>query len=206
MRNTMLLCALLLAGCPEAPPTSTSTTAGGEAPDNPAGPPANGEGVPEPEAGARPTNARFEINEGEGVILSGTISYPGAKTGTMRMDFLTLAESSHPQLAHAASLPGLGPYSIEIPKDYGELHIVAFIDVDGDGPTPSDPAATTKIVVGSEPLSGVDLALSDTPDLGELTPGATHNPTPTEGGAPPADGSPPADGAPPAGEAPPAQP
>ncbi|MEY3213198.1 MAG: hypothetical protein RIT28_3679, partial [Pseudomonadota bacterium] len=148
----------------------------------------------------RASSGRFTVVEGEGVAFSGTVSYPGEKKGSIRLDFLTQEGNQPPNLVHAVSLPKLGEFSVELPKDYGQLHVVAFIDVDGDGPNASDPAALATLTVGVEPITGVALALSDTPDLGALTPGAN--------GAAPGEGAPTGEGAP-AGEggaaAPPAE-
>lgn len=209
MRFMMTCCALLfLTACPEKPkddgelPETTGPTAG----------PTEGvpDGGPPPPDGERPNNAQFEVAEGEGVTLSGTITYAGDQSGQLRMDFLTVAENSHPSLVHAMSIDAVGPFSIEVPKDFGELHLVSFIDVAGDGPSPTDPAATAKVSIGSEDVGDITLALSDEPDLGELTPGGpADGPAPTPGEAPaenaPPEGAPegaPPEGAPPEGAPP----
>lgn len=179
---------LLLTACPETTPPEA--TPGGDAPG--AGAPGEagappGEGAAGP-MGKRPEEARFTVVEGEGVVFSGTVSYPGDKKGSIRLDFLTQEGNQPPNLVHAVSLPKLGEFSVELPKDYGQLHVVAFIDVDGDGPNASDPAALATLTVGVEPITGVALALSDTPDLGALTPGSN--------GAAPGEGAPAGEGAP----------
>lgn len=198
---------LLLTACPETtPPAATPGAEGpGGAPGGEGGAPPEGAAGP---MGKRPEEARFNVVEGEGVAFSGTVSYEGAKKGSIRLDFLTQEGNQPPNLVHAVSLPKLGEFSVELPKDYGQLHVVAFIDVDGDGPNASDPAAMATLTVGVEPITGVALALSDTPDLGALTPGS-NGAAPGEGGGPPPEGGgpPPAEGgAPPAeGAAPPAE-
>jgi hypothetical protein len=209
-RFLITLCSalLLLTACPETTPPEA--TPGGDAPG--AGGPGEagappGEGAAGP-MGKRPEEARFTVVEGEGVVFSGTVSYPGDKKGSIRLDFLTQEGNQPPNLVHAVSLPKLGDFSVELPKDYGQLHVVAFIDVDGDGPNASDPAALATLTVGVEPITGVALALSDTPDLGALTPGSNgaapgEGAPPGEGGAaaPPTEGAtPPAEGATPPAE------
>ncbi|MCK6519521.1 hypothetical protein L6R46_31210, partial [Myxococcota bacterium] len=163
-RFLITLCSalLLLTACPETTPPEA--TPGGDAPG--AGGPGEagappGEGAAGP-MGKRPEEARFTVVEGEGVVFSGTVSYPGDKKGSIRLDFLTQEGNQPPNLVHAVSLPKLGDFSVELPKDYGQLHVVAFIDVDGDGPNASDPAALATLTVGVEPITGVALALSDT--------------------------------------------
>jgi hypothetical protein len=49
--------------------------------------------------------------------------------------------------------------------------MVAFIDVEKDGPSASDPAALQTIEIEEDALSDIVLALSDEPDLGGFTPG-----------------------------------
>jgi len=159
--------------------------------------------------------AKFEVTPGEGVKLSGTITYTGSKTGAVHVDFLRAPENgSYPELVHSISIEALGPWEVEAPKGTGKLGIVAYVDIAGDGPNDGDPAARVPglVDVASDAVTGLDVTLSDTPDLGEFTPGkGDHGPTPgggTPGGeaVPGGAGAPPAGaGAPPAGGAPPAE-
>jgi len=173
---------LLLTACPESPgpdgPSAGGPEAGG---GGPGGPAPNGSGAGTGEG--RPDHAHFEVKEGEGVTLSGSIAYDGDSEGAVRLDFLVQDEGTAPRLVHAESLSSTGPWSIEVPQDYGELHIVGFLDPDADGPSPTDPAASITITVGSEPLTDLELTLIDDPDLGSLTPGTP----PAAGGEPPKD-------------------
>lgn len=193
MRLLPSVCVLLvLTACPENPPAAS-----GEAPG--ATPDAVGRTVDDAAtapAGKRPEDARWELGEGEGVTISGTLGYAGARTGAVRMDFVTQEGNQPPNLVHAASIKALGEFSVQAPKDFGKVHIDAFIDVAGDGPSGDDPSAAVSLEVGAEPIAGLAIELSDTPDLGALTPGA--DPPPPE--APP-EGAPGAGAAPPAGEA-----
>ena len=195
----------LLAGCPDPNPTGqfpTTTTGGGAgsggapaAGDNPGG------------GGTAPNSARFTVEEGNAVRLTGTISYEGAVTGRMQLDFLTLGDGGRPMLVNSQQVQGVGKWTAKVPKEFGELYIVAFIDKDGDGPSPTDPAGRTvePLVIGAEDIKDVELVLSDEPDLGPLTPGGTGalpGSVPTPDGpapdGPPPDGPPP-DGPPPEG-------
>lgn len=171
---------LLLTACPETPPAGTeqdvpATDAVGRTVDDAGGAP----------MGKRPEDARREPAEGEGVAITGTISYPGTQQGTLRMDFVTQEGNQPPNLVHAATVKAMGEFQVMAPKDFGQVHIVAFIDIKGDGPTADDPAAVATVDIKTEALPGVILALSDTPDLGALTPGA-EPPAPT----PPPEGQP----------------
>jgi hypothetical protein len=196
---TCVSMALLLAGCPESPGPEGP---GGEGPGagGPGGPPPGGPGAGGPEG--RPDNAHFDVAEGEGVTLSGTMSYDGEQAGSIRLDFLVIdAGGTAPKLMHAESLNEMGAWSLDVPKDFGELIVVGFIDADADGPSPTDPAATVTLDVAGENMPDIELKLVDDPDLGTLTPGVHGGPgadgeAPPEGGP---DGAPP-DGAPPEGE------
>ena len=226
---------LVLVGCPD--PTAapegggmSDKPMGGGAPGEPGQPgqpgmggPPGGEGGPT----GRPTAPGFQVTAGEGVKLTDSLSYTGTKTGVYRIDFLKQSEqASFPELVHSIELPAPGPWEVEAPKDAGEFWVVSFLDANGNGPDPSEPAARVKdlVRIGTEPIGGLDLVLSDDPDLGELKPNAKEGPPGTlppggemkpgetppggapPGGAPPGSvppGAPPTDaGAPPAGAPP----
>lgn len=139
-----------------------------------------------PEAAANGTS--FDFTNGE-VLLSGTVSYEGEKTGRIRLDLLTQEGIAAPMLVSAEEAPALGPFQLKVPKGFGQLHILGFIDAAGDGPSPDDPAGKVTIEIGEVDIEGLELVLSEDPDLGVLRPGP-----PPEG----QDGGPPG-GAPPEG-------
>ena len=201
VRCTSLALALLwLTACPESPKATDATApvatdgvpaATGSDPAPPPGgtAPAPGdasEGPPD-QPGRPPADVAFQLGEGEAVELSGVLRYAGDAEGAIRLDFLTLEEGQPPALAHTMGLDRAGGFEVEAPKGFGEVHIVAFIDLDGDGPSPGDPAGTVKLEIGDEDLGDIELVLDDDPDLGELTPGAgADGPTPQgDGEAPP---------------------
>lgn len=170
---------------------------------------------PEMGSAAHPDDARWKVKAGEGVSIQGNVSYTGAAPeGAVRIDVLTQAGEAPPHLVSAETLEGMGAFSFQAPKDFGEVHLVAFIDRTGDGPSPDDAAATTKVNIATLDIAGLELVLTDEPDLGGLTPGSPpgENGQPGDappegqegegtGEGPPPDGQPPADG--PGGEGPP---
>jgi hypothetical protein len=186
---------LILCGCPDPNPTG-SYTAEGATEGAASGAAGGAGGAAPPPGGTRPDDARFKLGPDEGVAMGGMLSYAGDKTGRLQLDFLTRDPDQPPRLVHTVQLKGPGPWTTRVPKDYGPIYVVAFIDIDGDGPSATDPAAATlePVVVGAEDLTTVDLTLSDAPDLGELTPGGGGKPPQPEG--PPADGAPSPDAAP----------
>lgn len=213
----------LLAGCPDPTGTSAGPTGGpgaqggpppaggpGGGPGGPGGGP-GGPGGPGGGPGAPPPDGKnpgqFQVTAGEGVVLKGAFTYAGAKTGDYRIDFLTMEPGKPPLLAHALTLDAPGPWTVEAPKGFGAVYVVAFVDQEKDGPSPTDPAGrlAEAVTIGDQPLEGLEIVLSDTPDLGDLTPnlGPGTPPPPGGEGAPPAgaEGGPPdgAAGVPPAG-------
>ncbi|MCB9776949.1 MAG: hypothetical protein H6742_00120 [Alphaproteobacteria bacterium] len=176
---------------PETPPADGVADAAGMQPLDPA----MGEGGgPPPEGGvSAPT-----WGEGDKVTVSGTIVYTGKAEGPLRIDILYAGEKTGP--AYTMGLGEPGAFSVEAPKGTGPVNIVAFVDVAGDGPSPTDPAGrtATPVTIGSSEVKGITIKISDDPELGDLTPG---------GGGPPA-GALPEGGAPDGGktDAPPAGP
>jgi hypothetical protein len=173
---------LLPAGCPDPAGTTASTPAvelpaGAEGTSGTPGAEAVGGTPKEGSAGAPSAIAAppvgFVTKEGEGVKVVGTLSYPGAKTGRIRIDFLRMSATQPPQLAHTVELPKFGAWSVTAPKDFGDLRVVGFLDQTGDGPSRDDPAFAwpSIVTVATDTVEGIELVLSDSPDLGELTPG-----------------------------------
>ena len=206
--STLLLGSILTLALTACPQTQTPQGQGG-------GKGEAGEqgGPPEMGSAAHPDDARWKVAADEGVSLQGSVSYGGeAPEGAVRIDVLTQAGEAPPHLVSAETLDGLGAFTIRAPTGFGEVHLVAFIDSTGDGPSPDDAAATVKVDIGSEDILGLELTLSDDPDLGGLTPGSPPGedgkpPATPEGeagkGPPPgegAEGLPPGEGAPPTGE------
>lgn len=153
----------------EAPPAMGDVGAPGApgAPGTPGTP--GGPGTP-PEGGARPTSPSFQVAAGEGVKVSGTVTYGGAAaTGKVKIDFLRHAEGAQfPELLHSVTLAGPGAFEVEAPKDAGKLMVVAFMDANDNGPDPAEPRAPAQeIVVGTAPVTGLTLALTENPDAGD---------------------------------------
>jgi len=151
---------------------------------------------------------------GEGVSVQGSVSYAGeVPGGAVRIDVLTQVKDAPPHLVSAETLEGLGEFTFQAPSDFGEVHLVAFIDRTGDGPSPDDPAATVKLDITTQDVAALELVLTDEPDLGDLTPGSPPDGAgqPTDGqagdqqgdGPPPEEGAGPGDDGPPGGEGPP---
>lgn len=216
MRIHALLLPLLLLGCPApetAPETGTATGGGGEtataeapvadpaATGDPAtaGDPAAeaaavgvAEGAPLPDSAGIPqveaTPSTGEPGAGQ-VALSGTLSYEGSKEGQLRIEFLQVSDGGPPTMVHYEPIAALGEWVAFAPVNAGEIRVVAFLDQAGDGASSDDPGAAwpEPVEVGSDPITGIDLVLSDTPDLGDLAP-KDHmdagTPPPGDGAAP----------------------
>jgi hypothetical protein len=206
----ILTCFIGLAGCPEpvpVPGAGTGDAAGGAGAGPDGGP--GGVGAPDP-GGNSPNQARWAVKQGEGVTLSGTFAYEGVKTGKYRMDFRATPENGGPPgLVHTLELQGPGEWTTSAPKNAGKVDIIAFIDVDGDGPTEGDPAGATPdpIEVLEAPIADISIPVTDEPEEWVTNPRAkwpdqappnndeTQPGTPPEGMTPPSEGAPPPEGA-----------
>lgn len=210
-RMTVLgLVGLVLGGCPEpddaavTPEPAGDGSASGEASgDN--NTTNNGSGEPQPFS--NPNDARFSVQPDSAVKLSGTFQYDGDVTGSYRIDFQRQEGSAPPMLVHAIELEQPGEFSVDVPKGYGEIQLLGFVDAKSDGPTADDPVGRTRepIIIGEEDITGVvlEVALGNNanvappepgkgPSGGELSNGGAPSDG-GEGGSPPPDG-PPSDG------------
>ena len=203
-----LLPLLLLCGCPESSAPATDE-AGGEAAGS--APEPSGEGGPTPFS--NPNDARFSVAPGEGVQLSGVFDYQGETPGSYRIDFQKReSPNGPPMLVHTIELDAPGPWSLEVPKDYGPIYLTGFVDLKGDGPSPDDPIGRTAeaVQIGTEAIEGVNLniALGNDAGLsGPPQPGDNQPPGDASTGDPAPEGAPggdPEEGA--AGDAPPEPP
>ena len=197
---TIILASLLAVACPDPNPTGTYTEVGGAGGGSGASSAGGGGAGSAAPNGTRPDDARFNVGDGEGVELAGTFQYEGDASGRMQIDFLTQENGGPPKLVHTLQMDKVGDWSTRVPKNYGTVHIVAFIDKAGDGPSSDDPAAKSDgpVAIAEEDISGLDLILQDDPDLGTCTPGGGGG---QPSGEPPPDGPPP-DGPPPDGPPP----
>ncbi len=108
--------------------------------------------------------------------VSGTFAYAGTATGDIRIDFLQKEGDAPPRLLHTLELDAPGPWSVDAPKGAGSITVVGFVDVDKDGPSSGDPGGIVSepIVIDASPITDVVISVSDTPDLGDFTPGGHH--------------------------------
>jgi hypothetical protein len=134
----------------------------------------------------RPRHVALEIETDGGVALTGTVQWEGDSDGVLRIDVLTLYDGRPPELIHQSSLEAGGEFAFELPQDLGEVHLVAYLDRNNNGPSAGEPVATQVVQVGSSEISPISLVLSVGTDLGRLAPGA---PPPADAGPPPEDES-----------------
>ncbi len=167
-RVLALLSVVLLCGCFDLAPADSDpgpeTTGGETAAENDAPPTESDSGTPK----------SFDVTPGEGVTVSGSISYEGKKSGKIRIDVLGQKDKQMFELLTPLGLEDWGEWSFEAPKNYGAVKVVGFLDQTGDGPSEDDAAMIWEepLVVGEEDITGIDLVLGDKVDLSSLTPGA----------------------------------
>jgi hypothetical protein len=137
-------------------------------------------------AGMRIEPPGFGLEPGEGVKLSGTVSYPGELDGQLRVEILKEGdEEGAPSLLHAVNLEAIGPWSVVAPRKLGKVSIMAYIDYDQNGPDSYEPQGEVPggVKVGKEDLSGLDIALEPV-EGGASRIGLREEPEPAEGEAP----------------------
>ena len=160
---------ILLQGCPD--PTTAADLGnpgpGGAAPGPGGGPAPGADGAG---FGPPPAPEQFSVGEG-GVAISGNLVYAGDKKGQVRLDFLRTEGDAPPHLLHVEKLTDLGAFEMRVPANTGPVTVVAFVDVDDDGPNSSDPAGLIQLAIEEAAITDVSITLSDSPDLGSLTPG-----------------------------------
>jgi len=129
------------------------------------------------------------MEDGAGVTVSGTLRYTGESKGMVRIDVLRREDDAPPQLLHVEKLDAPGDFTFQAPSNTGAVSLVAFVDVDEDGPSPTDPAGRADIEIAEETVGDLRIDLSDEPELGDLTPGDAPAPSdaPSQDGAAPTD-------------------
>lgn len=168
--------ALALTACPD--PARTAEGPGGTPTATATNQQGAGDGAPSQVGGQG-----FTVTPGEGVFVRGSFDYAGEKGGRNRIDFVTIQQGAPPNLVYAMTLEERGPWQVEVPKDFGPLYILAFIDQAEDGPSPGDPATPMgdAITVGATDVEGIELKLVDTAE----TTGAPGGGGPGDAAAPP---------------------
>lgn len=151
------------AAMPGGDPTAMPSAPGQPPPDGlPGGQPVPGDpSAAPPPAGAAPGLA---VEAGKGVKISGTLAYAGSKTGIYHIDILQSGgEGKQPLVVGSLSPKAAGPFEIEVPQNFGEVGVYAYLDVDGDGLSPVDPAGghDGMLKVGTTAIPGTDLKIVD---------------------------------------------
>ncbi len=164
----LALTTLLLIGCVEVPeqPMDAGPGAQGGPPPNSGAQigPAGGAGAQPLSGAGRMQPKGFEVEEGAGVAISGTVVYEGQTEGTLRIDFLPASpDQGMPGAVHSLTLEEPGAWTVEAPQGYGDLLICAFIDTNDDGPSRGEPKVllTDPLTVGTDAITAVELVVQD---------------------------------------------
>ena len=97
-----------------------------------------------------PSAARLSCAEGDEncITISGTLSFAGTASGSIRLDVQKVRTGSAPMLIHTMELQSIDEaFSFDAPKGYGKIIITGFIDEAGDGPSPNDPQGRINIEI-----------------------------------------------------------
>lgn len=165
MHRLLLLLACFSLSCSEAPPPPPLEAPGSAQGDPNARPPVD----PNQVVGAGERDAKKLAAQGPTVTLSGevrewqpdeergehtTIDY----TGTLRLEVLSDEKESNNQMLHSEQLAGPGPFTLKVPQDLGKVHLFAYYDRTGDGPSEDEPRGNSKpFKVKDQDIGNLDL-------------------------------------------------
>jgi hypothetical protein len=132
--------------------------------------------------GPGPGVVPFSDYDGETVSVRGVLIADDA--GGLDLDLWQVDPSVPGSRVHLGKIgvEGPGPFSIEVPVDFGTLQIESFRDQAGDGPTMDDPFGRVECEVGSADVEGLELVL----EAGGM--GQHHGGPPPGGDSPQASG------------------
>ncbi len=165
---------LCLIGCPDSTPQTPQGSPGpGTPPDTSAAPLDGGVAETDPgpppevkldEDGAPIIDGSMVPAAGEGVVVSGKASYTGDAKGAIRVDIIQARAAGGTELHpfNTVLADADGKWSFEVPKDVGAVTVVAYIDLNKDGPNPGEPSGVNEnVTVGTDGASGIEIQLSE---------------------------------------------
>ena len=94
------------------------------------------------------------------VTVSGTITPATAKEGTLRIDVLKPGAAGFPELIHSEALKKGGPFSLRVPKNSGEIRIIAYFDLGEPGPQEGEDAGRANLTILGDDQSNVLLKIA----------------------------------------------
>ena len=109
-----------------------ATTEGSDAESAP-----SGDGAADPEEGANPDRVPIAGEGKERGRILGTLEVPGYQKGTIQLDAVVELESGAKVIANERYRKP-GPFRLVIRGEYTEVNLVAYLDLDDDGPTAGD--------------------------------------------------------------------
>jgi hypothetical protein len=126
------------------------------------------DGVPAGASGRREPPG-FQVEPGQGVIVTGVVRYEGDVAGVLRIDVLPAQQQDDtmPGAAHSVALEAPGSWSFEAPRALGATNICAYIDTNDDGPSRGEPKVLLDeaLWIGQEPIEGIELIIRDDWDV-----------------------------------------
>ncbi len=110
-----------------------------------------------PAADTRILPPGFVIGAGQGVLLSGTVTYtedPGTN-GQLTMEVLPAKGGTGP--LHVELLDGKGDWSLRVPKNLGDVNLLFYFDGDNNGPSAGETSFDypEPISIGSSDVTGL---------------------------------------------------
>ena len=122
-------------------------------------------GTATPPAGGGPGGIAQPLFEdlSDPITLRGTLTAPEHAAATIDIDVFAVDPQGHGGRRYLGKIKtGPGSWSLQAPRNFGQIELEAVIDEDADGPTPGDPRggyAGNPLTVGSEDIDGVDIVV-----------------------------------------------
>ena len=104
-------------------------------------------------------------------MLSGKVTYDGSLEGDVRLDMIKedYEGSPMPRVMTSVLVGDGGAWEIEVPKGFGKVNVVAYLDSDGNGLSPGEPiAAKNGVNIKNAAIGDLNLKLSDDPSSLEI--------------------------------------
>ncbi len=108
--------------------------------------------------------------EGPRTTVKGLLQVASGLEGPLLIEVMDEAKGA--ELVHASlQCNEAGPFQVDLPRAFGKVRLVAFVDVDNNGPTATDPAGMSEpLALGADPVPGVRIQVKKGASLGAFTP------------------------------------
>jgi len=111
------------------------------------------------------TQETHSFDEDDAVRLTGTIDVPDDNETSILVDIMGESGAGY-RPAYQIICDATGQLDILVPEKLGAVVVTAYLDVDGNGPSDSDPAGVSKTLeVGTDAISGIEVEIEAGTDM-----------------------------------------